>query len=85
MVGTSQHLIGKSLFLVMSDAKAKRVSTTWTREHWAKLSEDRKETAGLIATGSCGSPKLSKICKGSTISVGRETGQKTPLITVAAG
>ena len=40
------------------------MSTAWTREHWAKLSEDRKETAGLMATGSCGYPKLSKICEG---------------------
>lgn len=40
------------------------MSTAWTREHRAKLSEDRKETAGLMAAGSCGYPKLSKICEG---------------------
>ena len=40
------------------------MSTPWTRERSAKLSEDRKETAGLIAAGSCGYLKLSKIGTG---------------------
>lgn len=40
------------------------MSTAYTREHWAKLSTDRKEAAGFIATGSCRCPKLSKICRG---------------------
>lgn len=63
-----RHLTGNSLFNVILHflSQPTRVSTVWIREHWAELSEDRREAAGLSAEGSCADPKPSGLHRGAT-------------------
>lgn len=63
-----RHLTGNSLFNVILHflSQPTRVSTVWIREHWAELSEDRREPAGLSAEGSCADPKPSGLHRGAT-------------------